>query len=117
LEVSLIGQNILILEDEPLIARDIAENFEHAGASVVVVHSSSAAIQEVEVNKFSAAILDGMIGDAELHRRLTAAGVPYMVYSGYVQTAGVIGVHVNKPASRDDLLIAIKALIDDHAAT
>src|SRR6185437_8996535 len=99
LEVSLIGQNILILEDEPLIALDIAENFEHAGATVVRVHSSSAAIRAVEVNKFSAAILDGLLGDAELHLRLTAAGVPYMVYSGYGQSAGVTGTHVTKPAT------------------
>ena len=76
MEVSLIGQNILIVEDEPLIARDIAENFEHAGANIVIVYSCSAAIKAVQDNKFSAAILDGMIGDAELHQRPTAAGVP-----------------------------------------
>ena len=112
----MIGQNILVLEDEPLIAGDIAENFEHAGAGVVVVHSCSAAIQAVHDNEFSAAILDGMTGDAELHQRLTKAGVPFMVYSGYVQAAGVTGTHVNKPATREALLIAIKALIDRHVA-
>ena len=37
--------------------------------------------------------------------------------SGYVQVAGATGTHVNKPASREALLIAIKALIDAHAAT
>ena len=99
------GQTILIVEDEPLIAQDVAYNFEHAGANVVIVHSCSAAI------------LDGMIGDAELHQRLTAAGIPYMVYSGYEQVAGVTGTHVNKPATREALLNAIKALIDDHEAS
>jgi DNA-binding response OmpR family regulator len=117
LEASLIGQSILILEDEPLIAHDIAESFKRAGASVVSAQSCSAAIQALEANKFSAAILDGMIGEAELHQRLTAAGVPYMVYSGYVQVAGATGTHVSKPPSREALLIAIKALIDAHAAT
>ena len=117
MEVSLFGQTILIVEDEPLIAQDVAYNFEHAGANVVIVHSCSAAIQAVQDNKFSAAILDGMIGDAELHQRLMAAGIPYMVYSGYEQVAGVTGTHVNKPATREALLNAIKALIDDYEAS
>ena len=66
--------------------------------------------------RHAAAIVDGMIGETDLQQRLTAAGVPYMVYSGYVQAAGAAVPHVNKPATREALLIAIKALIDAHAA-
>ena len=74
--------------------------------------SRPAALKAFATNTFSAAILDGMTGDAELHQGLAKAGVPYMVYSGYAPAAAAAGPHLNKPASPDALLTAIKALLD-----
>ena len=80
--MSLLGQTVLIVEDEPLIAHNIAQIFARVGAPVVVARSWHEALKAVATNTFSAAILDGMTGDAELHQRLAKAGVPYMVYAG-----------------------------------
>ena len=74
--------------------------------------SRPAALKAFATNTFSAAILDGMTGDAELHQGLAKAGVTYMVYSGYAPAAAAAGPHLNKPASPDALLTAIKALLD-----
>lgn len=80
--MSLLGQTVLIVEDEPLIAHNIAQTFARVGAPVVVARSWHAALKAVATNTFSAAILDGMTGDAELHQRLAKAGVPHVVYAG-----------------------------------
>ena len=69
--MSLFGQTVLVVEDEPLIAHDIAQTFEQVGARVVVAGSLQAALKAAATNTFSAAILDGMTGDAELHQRLS----------------------------------------------
>ena len=69
LTMSLLGQSVLIVEDEPLTAHNIAQTFARVGAPVVVARSWHAALKAVATNTFSATILDGMTGDAELHQR------------------------------------------------
>ena len=55
---SLAGRLILICEDEPLIALDIANAFTNEGARVVTARSLRDALVAVENSGLSAAILD-----------------------------------------------------------
>ena len=58
------GRSILIVEDEPLIAFDLAQAFENAGAEIVVTYTLHHALVLVEHDGLSAAVLDH-----PLHRR------------------------------------------------
>jgi DNA-binding response OmpR family regulator len=66
MDTSLSGRIILVAEDEPLIAFDIATSFQRAGADVAVVRSMKDALGLVECAGISAAIVDfGLVdGDA-----------------------------------------------------
>jgi DNA-binding response OmpR family regulator len=55
--ISLVGRSILIVEDEPLIAMDIADAFRKAGARVVQVQSLKAALVAAEDTTLSAATM------------------------------------------------------------
>ena len=57
---TLSGRSILIAEDEPLIALDIAEAFKDAGATTVVTATLHHALVLVEHGGLSAAVLDGL---------------------------------------------------------
>jgi DNA-binding response OmpR family regulator len=52
------GRLILVCEDEPLIAIDIADAFTKAGARVVIAPSQQDALVAVEEGSLAAAILD-----------------------------------------------------------
>jgi CheY-like chemotaxis protein len=55
---TLSGRSILIAEDEPLIALDIAEAFKDAGAAMVIASTLHHALMLVEHDDLSAAVLD-----------------------------------------------------------
>ena len=80
------GRTILIIEDEPLIAIDIADAFERVGATVAVAHSLAEARTLEEGVIICAAIIDFGLrdGDAnDLCLRLQQKGVPFVLHSGY----------------------------------
>lgn len=115
--VSLDGHTILIVEDEPLVALDVAETIKAAGASsVMLTHTLKDGLKLAEHADLSAAVLDFGLADgeaSELCERLNRRGVPYVLYSGYdhVREAFRGGVLVPKPATPDTLIDAlIKAI-------
>lgn len=110
------GRTILIIEDEPLIALDIADAFQRAGARVAVAHSLAAARTLGNDTSISAAIIDFGLrdGDAnEMCLRLQKKSVPFVLHSGYdhpglcCAPAAVIP----KPASTDQLIGAVVRLL------
>ena len=62
---SLAGCSILICEDEPLIAIDIADAFSNVGVRVVTVRSLAQAFIVIEDDAPSAVILDHTLSDAK----------------------------------------------------
>jgi DNA-binding response OmpR family regulator len=83
---SLAGCTILICEDEPLIALDIAEAFSNSGARVITVPSLANALIAVEDEVPSAVILDLALSDGEssqLRELLKERNIPYVVHSVY----------------------------------
>jgi DNA-binding response OmpR family regulator len=113
---SLAGRLILICEDEPLIAIDIANGFEAAGARVVIVRSLRDALIAVEDASLSAVVLDHALGDGDsslLCERLKDRNVPFIVHSGYSQLDGACGkgVQVGKPADPRVLVTTVEGLL------
>lgn len=114
------GRSILIVEDEPLIALDIAQGFKDAGAEVVTSSTLKQAIILVEHDGLSAAILDHALTDgdsARLRARLTERDIPFVVYSGFEEA--VIGADdlplVKKPAPAAVLVATIEGLLAQKA--
>jgi DNA-binding response OmpR family regulator len=113
---SLAGRSILICEDEPLIALDIANAFTDVGARAVVVRSLQEALIAVEDGALSAAILDHALGDgdsSQLCERLKERNIPFVLYSGYSHLDGPCGeaVHVPKPATPALLVTTVEGLL------
>jgi PAS domain S-box-containing protein len=114
----LAGLRFLVIEDEPLIALDLAELLERAGADVAPpVGSENEALKVIEEADF-----DGALLDANLHGRpvnaiaaaLTRRNIPFVFITGYgreglpngFKTAAVL----TKPVSDQQLLEAVTAL-------
>jgi DNA-binding response OmpR family regulator len=112
----LTGRSILVVEDEPLIAIDIANAFTQVGARVLAVRSLRDALAAVEDDTLSAAILDHALGDgdsSQLCTRLKERNIPFVLHSGYSQLDGACGdgVQVGKPASPQVLVSAVEELL------
>lgn len=81
------GANILIIEDEPLIALDMEQTVTAAGFTVVgIVRNTAAALRTLEQEKVDVAILDANLNGqsaAPIAQRLRAEGIPFLAVSGY----------------------------------
>ena len=112
------GASILLVEDQPLIALDISMAIEKAGAHLTTTNGVEHARLLVEHDGLSGAILDHALTDGDitsLCTRLAERGIPFLMYSGYPSFDGACkdAPHLTKPASHDQLLDALEALIRD----
>lgn len=85
------GRSILIVENEPLIALDIAQAFEDAGAEMVVTSTVHHALVLVEHDDLSAAVLDHAPPDGDsspLCERLRDRKLPFVIHSGLTKLHG-----------------------------
>ena len=109
MSIDLSGRSVLIVEDEPLIAIDIAQALTSAHATVAIAATLQDGLRLAEQPILSAAVLDLILGQDDavvLFKRLTARGVPYIVYTGSVEipeecTPSAI---LQKPARSEALL-------------
>jgi DNA-binding response OmpR family regulator len=113
---TLAGRSILVVEDEPLIAMDIATEFESRGARVVQTHTLREAVDLVEEDGLSAAILDHGLPDGDstkLCERLAQKRIPFVTYSGYHRLDGACtkGAVVEKPAPPSVLVTMVESLL------
>jgi len=112
MSIDLSGHSVLIVEDEPLIAIDIAQALESARATVVMAATLRDGLRLAEHPTLSAAIVDLILGGDDavvLFKRLTDRGVPCVIYTGNVDippgcTPSAI---VQKPARSEALLRAL----------
>jgi DNA-binding response OmpR family regulator len=116
MEGPLAGRVILIVEDEPLVALDIQDTFEAAGARVILAPTVAAALVAIQEPGLSAAIVDHALGDgdsSEICDRLKHLNVPFVTYSGYTHVDGACAdaVHVAKPATPHMLLATVKGVL------
>ena len=110
------GAHILVVEDQPLIALDISNAFEGTGAQITTTNSLNHAKILVEHDGLSAAILDHALPDGDstsLCTRLKEREIPFVMFSGYpsVDDACKDVPHLAKPATHEQLLDAVEALL------
>ena len=118
---SLAGRSILIVEDEALIALDVADAFERAGAHVTTASTYRAAVALVEQDGLSAAILDHALeseDSSRLRERLKERDVPFVIYTGFdkVREIGHDGVVVSKPANPAVLVATVEGLLQGRSS-
>jgi CheY-like chemotaxis protein len=116
----LAGRSILVVEDEPLIALEIAGLFETAGAQVHTTNKLADALGLVEQNAWSGAVLDYRLGLDDVRllcRRLADRGIPFMIYTGLADLPESYpgALIVQKPACGDTLLMGMSELVSRHA--
>ena len=114
------GRSTLVVEDEMLIALDIAQAFERAGASVTTTTTVRHALILVEHDGLSAAIMDHGLSDGDstqLCARLKARGIPYVSYSGFdaVKGADKDAPYISKPATMETILSAVEEMLKGPA--
>jgi DNA-binding response OmpR family regulator len=110
----LVGHLVLVVEDEPLIALDVAHGLETAGAKVIMARLLADALNKAEDPALSAAVLDHGLSDgdtSEVCTKLKDRDVPFVLYTGYAKLEGACskGVQVEKPAPPDKL---VSTLVD-----
>jgi len=76
------GRTIFIVERRWIIARTLADAFEAKGAKVVMTKDSLSGLADLP--NLSAAILDS--ASAELPQRLSARGIPFILYTARERT-------------------------------
>jgi DNA-binding response OmpR family regulator len=112
------GRLILVVEDQPIVALDIAHTFLQAGATVLRAATLQEGLSLAEHPQLTAAILDFGLGAedaAPLCARLSERSVPFVIYTGYgeVPAACRNGIVVQKPAPPHTLLAALTQLLGE----
>jgi DNA-binding response OmpR family regulator len=110
------GRSILVVEDELLIAMDIVQALERAGANATMTTTVRHALILIEHDGLSGAIMDHGLSDGDSTRlcaRLKERGIPYMSYSGFdpVKGASTDAPHIMKPESMDVLMSVMEGLL------
>jgi PAS domain S-box-containing protein len=121
----LAGRRFLVVEDEALVALDLAYSLEHAGAEVAPpVGTEKEALEIIENGDF-----DGALLDANLHGRsvneiaaaLTRRNIPFVFITGYgpqgLRTSFEHATILAKPVSDQQLLEAVVRLVPTGSTT
>jgi DNA-binding response OmpR family regulator len=116
-EQPLLQLRVLVVEDEPIIALDIAQTLSQAGADIVgPAHSVGQAMRLIEDKHPEAAVLDWRLEretSESIALRLTSLGVPFLFHTSSRGHPHLVfpGVPiVDKPTRPDQLVAALKAL-------
>src|SRR5258705_11605373 len=78
------GRTILVVEDEPLLAIDIATALANSDARVLVARGPKRGLKLAQDPELSAAVVDFGLGDADATpscHRLRSRNIPFMMYS------------------------------------
>ena len=111
------GQRILIVEDEPLVALDIADVLKSAGAEVIIARTLGEAMHQAETQDLTAAVIDHALHDglttSDVCAKLKERDIPFIVYSGFSKLEGACadGELVHKPASPAMLLATLQGVL------
>jgi CheY-like chemotaxis protein len=110
------GRSILVVENELLIAMDIAQALESAGASATMTTTVRHALILIEHDGLAGAIMDHGLTDGDSTQvcaRLKKRGIPYLSYTGYdpVPGASPDAPHISKPVSMHVLMSTMEELL------
>jgi len=112
------GHSILIVEDELLVAMDIADAFESVGAVTTMATTLHQALILVESEDLKAAVVDHVLGpddSSPLCARLNERSLPFLIYTGLgkVRSPCAAGAKVAKPEEPAVLVAMVEALLRD----
>ena len=109
------GRTVLIVEDETLIALDIAQEISAHGAHAVMVSTVAQALGVLAKTNFAVAIIDHRLGreDAsQVIQHLEKLQIPFVIHSGYDEVAAWANAPVvRKPALRQHLIQTVSDLL------
>jgi DNA-binding response OmpR family regulator len=114
------GFRVLVAEDEAIIAFELEAFLTEAGAIVIgPSYNLDDAMDHADGDELSAAVLDIRLGEeniAPVARRLTERGIPFLFYSGQVDTDPILAewpnsVLISKPASPRIVVHALAELL------
>jgi CheY-like chemotaxis protein len=115
----LAGRKILLVEDEPVIAIDVAHVLQKAGAHVVTSRSPQAALALIEADGWSAVVLAPELIDgdsAPLREQLRKRGIPFVLYGvGRPDGARHEGVWVSMSAGPAMLVRKVEELMQGRS--
>jgi DNA-binding response OmpR family regulator len=122
-DLPLKGRQVLVVEDQYLLARDVSEWLEEAGAKVFgPVPDIERACQLIDREKLDGAVLDINLGRGatyEVAERLSERSVPFLFATGYDQTAipeeFQWAPRLEKPFKGPELVLAIQGLQLPHS--
>jgi DNA-binding response OmpR family regulator len=114
--MALAGHTILVVEDEPLIALAIGEDFKAAGATVHTAYNLSEGLRLADHPDLSVAVVDFGLSDGKgsaLCERLNERQVPFILHTGYthVHEACQSRILVPKPAAPGQLVSVVESLL------
>ena len=117
----LAGRTILVVEDESLIAREVAQALESAGAQTITARWVAEAERIIASHPLSAAVLDFWLGAGvdclPICALLTERGVPFLLYTSYTLLEGAPNAPiVRKPAPAHTIVATVAELIKNSAA-
>ena len=120
---SLQGCVVLVVEDEALIALDIAHSLKDAGAEIIISRTLGDAMEKAELPNLTAAVIDHALHDglttSDVCAKLKERNVPFVVYSGYNKLEGACasGELVHKPASPQMLVTTLQGVLAQQGRT
>jgi DNA-binding response OmpR family regulator len=114
-------RRILIVEDEILIALFLEEILEELGCVVIGIatgREEAFGLIQTNLGALDAAMLDVNLGDDttshDIAVALTAAGVPFIVTTGYHNAPQLVGFEsrprLDKPYGKDEVALALRLL-------
>jgi len=115
---SLRGQAVLIVEDEPLIALDLAREFERHGARTLLAYSRKTALDLIARRPISAAVINVQLRDDQsddVRDRLAKLRVPFVVHTGYEVSDSRAPV-LQKPALANTVVETLAELLPPKKA-
>jgi len=115
-EAILAGRTILVVEDESLIAREVAQALESAGANAITARGVADAERIIAGQELSAAVLDFWLGVGvdclPICALLSECGVPFLLYTSYTLLEGAPNAPVvGKPAPPQRIVDAVTDLL------
>ena len=118
LDVDLNGPQILIVEDEIVVAMDLVSIIRDAGGEVVgPAMSVREALRLIESHEITAAVVDVKLGKEDslpVARRLDAAGIPFVFHTGNGDKLSPSpwpqAPIIKKPAAPEKLIAAVMAV-------
>ncbi|MCL6699620.1 GAF domain-containing protein [Sphingomonas sp. NSE70-1] len=114
------GKRLLVIEDEPLVAMEMATQLSLAGADIIgQAGNTSSALQLIAEERFDAALLDANLGGHavdEIAACLTRNNIPFAFVSGYgresLPKSFANAELMSKPFDPDRLLTVACGLVD-----